>query len=262
MKNFEMSYSCASDIGMRMSNQDNYMIEGAPAFRNAAEYHSGCGLLDTGSTQVLCVCDGVGGGSRGDHASLTALDAIARTIREPAVQALPLAQVLEQAAEAAQKAVIAAFLRELRPGGCTLVMLGVRGDEWAFLNIGDSPAFLLRAESGELEELSVRHNLEWEKRRRGETPDANDGCYLLHYIGRAGYTAAEQAATAAGTLRAGDALLLCSDGVTNAFTMEELTAAIAAGTDAAGLVEKAAAVYGADNSTAICLHLREKEPAC
>lgn len=260
MRDFALNYSCASDIGMRMSNQDNYMIEGAPAFRDASDYHRKSGVLDTADIQVLCVCDGIGGGTRGDYASLTALDAIARKIKDPAQRELPLAQVLENAAEAAQEAVTAAFMRELRPGGCTLVMLGIRGDEWAFLNIGDSPAFLWREQTGELEELSVRHNLEWEKRRRGETPRSNDGCYLLRYIGKSGYTAAELAATAAGTIRAGDRMLLCSDGVTNAFTMEDLTAAVAAGADAEQLVEKAAAVPGADNSTAICLQVQEKAP--
>lgn len=259
MNGFMIEYTGASDIGMRRSNQDNYMVEGTPAFDDAAEYDQKCGVLDTGLLRLLCVCDGVGGGTQGDLAALTALRAIGRVTAGNGLADRSLDEVLELTAEAAQEAVVSKFWQEPLPGGCTLVMLAVRGDEWAFLNIGDSPGFLWKQKEGVLEELSVRHNLEWEKRRRGEIPGPRDGCYLQRYLGRRDNTAMEQAHTVRGTLRRGDKFLLCSDGITNAMSAEELEEALAGTPYAADLVRHSAQIFGADNCTAVCIHVKKME---
>lgn len=259
MNRFMIEYTGASNIGMRRSNQDNYMVEGAPAFDNAAEHDQKCGVLDTGLLRLLCVCDGVGGGTRGDLAALTALRAIGRVTEGNDLTDRSLDEVLELVAEAAQEAVVSKFWQEPIPGGCTLVMLAIRGDEWAFLNIGDSPGFLWKQKEGVLEELSVRHNLEWEKRRRGEIPDPHDGCYLQRYLGKRDSTAMEQAHTVCGTLCGGDKFLLCSDGVTNAMSAEELGETLAGTPYAADLVWCSAQNFGADNCTAVCIYVKETE---
>lgn len=259
MKRYLIEYSAASDIGMRKMNQDNYFVDGEPAFRDASPHHEKKGLLDTGKLQLICVCDGIGGGSRGELASLTALKTMEQFVQDPELDTMPLPQVLEAAAEAAQAAVSSLFETQIRPGGCTLTMLGIRADEWAFLNIGDSPGFFLAQDTEQMKELSVRHNMEWEKRRRGEMPDAKDSCCLLRYLGKFGFTAAELADLTRGMLRPDDRLLLCSDGVTNAAAPAQLQEELACGADAARLVSQSARIPGADNCTAVCLLVKQAE---
>lgn len=250
-----IEYSAATDVGARWSNQDNFMVDQEPAYDGTQAALALSGTLDASRTRLLCVCDGVGGAYMGDVAARLTIEAVAEAAQLPENRTLPLPQLLEAAAEAAQQRVTAFYDAEGLPGGCTLALLGLQGDAWAFLNIGDSPAFLLRETEG-LRELSTRHNLAWEKLRRGELPGRNDSCRLLHYMGKPFFRAREMAAVTQGTLRDGDCFLLCSDGITNSIGPEELCRELQRGTDAAELVRRAARAPGADNCTAICLTVR------
>lgn len=255
--NYQIDYTAASCRGSRRSNQDNLCAGAELPWMDPAKDFSAQGTLETGKTQIFCVCDGVGGESFGDVASLLCLEQVMQVSVEQSQ--MPMKDLLLEAAERANSSVKAFFGRLGQRGGCTMTILAVRNDRFTFLNIGDSPAFLLRrAEGAEpvLTEMSRRHNLKWEKLRNGETPGPRDSGYLLRYVGDPVRAATAQAYVTEGSLRSGDALLLCTDGVTNQLDNSILQLALESGTDAKILVERAAEAPNSDNATAICLQIR------
>lgn len=257
MTYLKLDYSAASHIGGRRRNEDNYLIREGVAPVWAYEMCRNQGQWDTSQTRVAAVCDGIGGGAQGDTASLIAL----KTIEGMAQEYPDLApeELIRMLAEAAQEEVCSHYRRLGRSGGCTLSLLVLREDRWAYLNIGDSPAFLWRQEDRELTELSERHNLKWEKLRRGIGPEQGDECRLLRYLGRQGHEAREMAHVVGGELKPGDGLLLCTDGITNAFSQENLSCWLEQKVSAADLASGAASDPGADNCTAVCLWAVEEQ---
>ena len=170
------------------------------------------------------------------------------------MKALATVPVTVTAKAPAQEQVQAMYQRLRSEGGCTLTMLAVRGGEYAFLNVGDSPAFLIREEDGELTELSRCHNLAAIKARRGLPVGWGEEHYLVHYIGKAS-NAVDMAHVSGGVLREGDRFLLCSDGVTNAIEIGKLQDLLRQDVSAEELVRMASQTQGADNCTAIHLKL-------
>ena len=258
MNHFKLHYTAASSQGSRKSNQDNLCVSDHIPFIDPDAFFSAAGTLDTQSLRIFCVCDGIGGERMGDVTALMTLEAVSQAAGADETADKPLTEVVLEAAEAAQQSVTT-FLSGIGiMGGCTLTMLAVRENSYALLNIGDSPAFLLRKEDEALIELSSRHNLFWHKRRAGMEPGPADASYLLSYIGKQNIPAQALAYITEGTLSPGDCILLCSDGITNAMDDNSLRAAMADGTDAARLAEQAAAVPHSDNSTVICLTVCEE----
>ena len=259
--NYQIDYTAASCRGSRRSNQDNLCVGAELPWIDPAEDFSARGTLETRKTQIFCVCDGVGGENFGDVASLLCLEQVMQVSAQH--PQMPLKELLQEAAERANSSVKAFFRKLGQRGGCTMTILAARNDSFAFLNLGDSPAFLLRRGEGTepvLTELSYRHNLKWEKLRNGEMPGPRDSGYLLRYIGDPVRPAAAQAYITEGVLCSGDALLLCSDGVTNQMDNRILQLALESGTDARILVNRAAEAPNSDNATAICLQIRPMIP--
>lgn len=261
------AYSAGSHIGSRRNNQDNLRAGSAiPCIRSCRSF-SREGVIQIRDLELFCVCDGVGGGYRGELAAKYALKAIHRFMRSEEPCGLSLRDALIRAAEWAQTEVCEFYRTVQAEGGCTLVMAAVRGDAYAFLNIGDSPGFLLPADGGIIE-LSRRHNMAWEKLRTDQIPAPSDRNHLLRYLGMAGTSAEAMAHITEGRLQEGDCLLLCSDGVTNAYLPPSLAEAIRRGTAAAEITAAAARAEKADNCTAVCLTIRqlfpqpEAEPTC
>ncbi len=256
MIHYHVEYTAASHVGGRRRNEDNYLVNRIVAPTWASEMCWDQDGVDTDRPRVAAICDGIGGGTRGDTASLLALKAIDALEEEH--RDLPPEELILLLADGAQETVMDYYDRLGSGGGCTLSLVVLLGDRWAYLNIGDSPAFLWRQEEGTLTELSQRHNLEWEKRRRGEVPRPNDECYLLRYLGRQELTGREMAYVAAGQWKPGDVLLICSDGISNAFEPELLSRKLAEKVRAEELVLEAVRDPWADNCTAVCLRA---EPA-
>lgn len=248
MNETNIQYTAASDKGQRRINQDNLcvgdLLADVEAFFEKNGQWTGIGPL------ILCVCDGIGGGSMGDTAALLALKGV-QTVARTATADENLEELVLSAADEAHKRVCHFFRQSGQPGGCTMALVAIRRNEFAFLNIGDSPAFLLHSSSRTLVELSCRHNLEWHKRRRGIAPLAADDRYLMRYIGKDGTSVSIMAHTLSGVMSSGDRMLLCSDGIVSAFAPQQLYRALEDGSCAASLVKQSAAIPGADNCTAI-----------
>lgn len=257
MNDWMIEYSAASGKGQRAENQDNLRAGNGLPWVDMSRDFAASGVLDTGKHQLLCVCDGIGGGFMGDCAALLALQAIDKTAGAPNAMDGGLDQLVTDAAEAAHYAV-SSFLRRLgRSGGCTLTLVGLSEGRFVCLNIGDSPCFLLR-EGQEIRELSVRHNLYWHKVRMQVEPSPRDANMLMRFLGKANCSVAMMADRVSGTLEHGDRIVLCSDGVTNAIGPDALAERLRSGTDAEELVKEAAALEGADNCTAVVLKARRQ----
>lgn len=207
---------------------------------------------------LLVVCDGMGGHAAGDVASRIACSTIVASI-------LPLGRpdprdLLYDAAERAHEAVLAAA-REA-PGregmGTTCVVAMVRNGQMYVGNVGDSRAYLLRA--GEVRQVSIDHTKVKAMQDKGilspeEAKTHPEAGVLYQAIGqKSGITPYVDKQPAGFELRAGDVVVLCSDGVYECMddpTWVRLTSAGTAEEVAHTLIDYAITHDGKDNATAV-----------
>lgn len=246
------AYTAATSRGKRRDNQDNMRVDGVP-FVNVRKQPFLSSSFDDDGLHLFCVCDGIGGEYAGTVAAVTALRAVGQTVDSLDARA-DLRTIALSVAEAAQKRVTDYYLAAGMAGGSTICLAAIRFPDYCVLNIGDSPVFLYSAAEKSVSELSVRHNLETQKRLHGVPAMPGDECYLTAYLGDFQRTAAEMCHCVCGALCPGDAILLCSDGVSNACRPSALCKAIKRGSSARDLVAFAAAAPDADNCTAILLN--------
>lgn len=254
--NWVLRCSCATCCGDRDQNEDNLrfgsLIEvTAPVGPLRAEVSM---WMD--QTQVFCVCDGIGGSARGELASRQALRALSRFLRKNDVRHLPMEELAAAAAEAAHSSVLNAYRSLGISGGCTMVMVILQGNRYTMLNIGDSPAFHYDAATRKFTQLSVEHSLHWLSQTTGTPCPPGEEHRLAYFLGREGAMARDMLHITVGTMGDGDAIMLCSDGVTNGIPERKRKKYVKQGRSAAYLVEKASGLPGADNCTAICLYAR------
>ena len=244
-------YTAATVRGSRRENQDNIRVDETARMNTERDAFKSGNFHDS-NIHMFCVCDGIGGECGGIVASATALNAVNQILQKTRPDE-PLERAVLAAAQSAQEEVVRYYRSLRRLGGTTICMAAIRGTEYFFLNIGDSPAFHYHASEETCSELSLRHNLETRKKTMGMTVLPGDASYLTAYLGDARRNAAQMAHTATGFLSPGDALLLCSDGVTNAYDIQSLTDAMKRGVSAENMVSYAAAQPDSDNCSAICL---------
>jgi len=185
---------------------------------------------------LLAVADGVGGSSGGEIAADAALAELGtRFFGAPAGRAT--SDALGEAMRDANAAVLrAAGTSGHHDAATTIVAAAVRAGEAVIANLGDSRAYLIR--EGVSRQLTQDHSGAME-----------------HAITRfAGDPRGVQADIYVESLRPGDRLLLCSDGLTRHVNAEEIAAA--AGEEdvrvaASALVDLANARGGQDNVTVV-----------
>ena len=215
-------------------------------------------LLVDDAHGLWAVADGMGGHERGDWAS-------ARAIAELAAPGLPAgfdALCAEVAARVhrANAAVHAEAVARGTQMGTTLVALVVQGRRFALFWVGDSRAYLLRAET--LYQLSRDHTQVQEMVERGLLAPADAAHHPLgHVLTRAlGVVATLELDVVADEVEPGDTFLLCSDGLHG--TLAEATIGAALNHEppqavAEALVEATLAHGAPDNVTVIAVRFRE-----
>lgn len=250
-------YSAASCKGGRESNQDNLRLHTLIPRIDPDYPLSQQGSLAAEGTMVFAVCDGIGGALMGGVASELALEAIRTALEElPDVNEPSLVDLGRLLAEKAHQRVLGYYQRLRQTGGTTITLLIVRGDLFLMLNVGDSPAFHLHRGEETMEELTLRHNMAGYKKLKGIEPQPGDSSLLLCFLGDPVTAPSDVATLSLGTLQEGDRILLCSDGITNAFTEEELKTRLLEDCSAGALTDQAAAIEYADNCTALLLTYR------
>lgn len=209
-----------------------------------------CGLSDVGKKRsknedcflvrpelgLFIVADGMGGHSGGEFASRFAVNTIEEVIQS--MSSDPEATVisgvnseetdfgdrLHYAIQVASQKIYdqALFDQELRGMGTTVVALLSCENRVCLANVGDSRGYLLR--DGELRQITLDHSLVSEQMRAGliTEKDARTHRYKNIITRSVGYQEDVEIDVNYMELSVGDRILLCTDGLTNMVTDDDL----------------------------------------
>jgi PPM family protein phosphatase len=213
--------------------------------------------LPVEATNLYAVADGMGGHVGGEVAAQVAVDALLRVFASE-----PTRDGLENAFSRANQAVWQEGQdhSELRGMGTTLTAVALVGgadgrDTLALANVGDSRAYLFS--EGRIIQVTSDHSLAEERMRHGEMTEEEAAVHpQRHILTRAlGVSHEVEADMWELQLRAGDRLILCSDGLSNELSSDEMAEILAIvpdpGEAARELVETANAHGGSDNITVV-----------
>ncbi len=165
-------------LGSRKENQDAYLVDN--------------------ENGLFAVADGIGGGERGEVASLMAVTGVgAHPVDEPG-------STLRQTVETIQVAVLKEALASLGEArmGTTLTALRIQDGQAEMVHVGDSRCY--RLESGHLVQLTVDHEA---------YDEGYGGPVLASYLGIPTDLFPFQVQEEKFPLKVGDRLLMCTDGL-------------------------------------------------
>ena len=211
----------------------------------------------TGAT-VFAVADGMGGHAGGEVASATAVAAL-----DAAMASTSSAEGLVNAIRSANDAIAAASRDDpsLAGMGTTVVAASLigsdAGDVLVLANVGDSRGYLFHA--GRLRQVTDDHSLAAEMVRSGDISEAEAARHpQRHVITRAlGIEGSIDIDLFDLILAEGDRVLLCSDGLTNEISDEEIERVLSTLVDptaaAEDLVRRANAHGGSDNISVVII---------
>lgn len=237
-----MKWSKASHIGLvRKTNEDNVLI--------------------SEELGLLAVADGMGGHQAGEVASRLALENILAYIRQNSVDISDdPAGVLKRALEAANQEIFHLAQRDAdyHGMGTTITAVLLAQDKICLAHVGDSRAYLIH--DREIRLVTDDHSLVNELIKNGGlTADEASRHPHRNVLTRAiGSAAVVDIDIYEEMISRGDTLLLCTDGLSNLLTPEELretvTAAPTLEEGTGRLTEQALARGGPDNITVVlCL---------
>ena len=174
---------------------------------------------------LYIVADGMGGHNAGDYASRYTVDTVAAAVVSAEDTSADPAPVLESALKDANAGLrrIAAQDTSLFGMGTTFVAASINNGRLLAANVGDSRLYVLRA-PGRIRQVTVDHSLVEEMIQAGridrETartlPDKN---IITRAVGAEDDLSVDFFRE---TIMEGDILLLCSDGLTNMITDQEI----------------------------------------
>jgi protein phosphatase len=174
---------------------------------------------------IFLVADGMGGQDLGEQASGLAAEIIPRVLHDRLAAQEDAGAAVQKAFAQANEAIIFAGRHQPvgRKMGTTAVLALHQADRVFVAGIGDSRAYLIRG--GKVEQLTVDHSVAQALVANGAlTPEEarhSPWQHVLHkFLGCVGMS--EGAEVKPFTPRAGDRLLLASDGLTNHVTDEDL----------------------------------------
>ncbi|HVK03082.1 MAG TPA: Stp1/IreP family PP2C-type Ser/Thr phosphatase [Armatimonadaceae bacterium] len=215
--------------------------------------------------RLWAVADGMGGHSAGQIASEAALKALVRSYYAETTADAP--EALRAALTDANALIHQASKQFENTGGMgtTLVAAVVRDDTVMVAHVGDSRAYLLR-EGERLRQITTDHSWVEEQVRRGAlSREQAEASPYRNYITRSvGVLDTVDPDVVTETLRPGDLLLMCSDGLTGYVDGDALEAILRRSQNPSRLVldliDAANDAGGRDNITALVLAVRAVEP--
>jgi protein phosphatase/serine/threonine-protein phosphatase Stp1 len=218
--------------------------------------HNEDAYLNRPDLGLWVVADGAGGHQSGEVASAEVVGLL-ETI-EPGLSAVDMLQEVRARLEMAHSRLREAASR--RGGGTimatTAVVVLARGDHFACLWVGDSPAYLLRGNT--LTKITRDHSLVQDLVDNGIISERDATHHpQSNIITRAVGADAEplELDKRTGQLLVGDRLLLCSDGLSKVVSKEQIAELLAAGGEAGAerLVKAAVEAPATDNVTALII---------
>jgi protein phosphatase len=206
----------ATDLGLKRSQNEDSLVVWIPAAR---EERMRRGAL-------LVVADGMGGSRAGEVASRLAVQTVLRCYRDAPGQ--DLLEDLHHAIDTANQVVHAESVAHPSFGGmgttCTAVVM--RDGDAYVAHVGDSRAYLVGG--GRIRQLTRDHSLVAQLVREGQlTSDQARVDPRRNVVTRSVGVAAHveiDAEHEPGSLRPGDTILICSDGLHGLLDVEELAA--------------------------------------
>ena len=236
---------------------------------SAARTHTGLvrsnnedAVLDRPERRMWAVADGMGGHAYGEVASRMTVEALDALPPEPLLpQAVAQARVCLLDVNAAL--VAEAATRHVPVIGTTLVLLLASGRSAACVWAGDSRIYLCRG--GSLHQLTRDHNQFEELQARNHlSPEEAQAYPGANMITRAlGAAVNLELDDIQVQVSDGDIFLLCSDGLSNAVSSEDMFGALAGGDcarTADSLIKLALEAGGRDNISVVVVRANEVEP--
>lgn len=244
----QLSYVCVSHVGhRRRTNQDNFICDGQfmrQDEKKSEVFHAGTVGLDR--AVLFGVFDGMGGGEYGEEASLLAAGRAARTPMDQ-----PPRKVLEEICIQANRE-ICSFAADHQLGTCgtTAAMLLFAQGQVTLCNLGDSRIFQIA--NWQIRQISQDHVT---PAPFGHKPP------LLQYLGIPPEEIHLCPTYGEWPCRAGDRYLICSDGLTDMLSLEEIGKMVQEppGKAVQKLLEQALERGGKDNITMILLKVCKPE---
>lgn len=191
------------------------------------ENQDSCGVLECGGWNAAVVCDGMGGARAGAVASALAVETFVNALRDHLAEETPAEQITEIGLSAVDLANGAVYEKAMADENCrgmgtTLVSAVCRGAKATIFNVGDSRAYLINP-SG-IRAISRDHSLVQDMLERGDiTAEEARTHPNRNLITRAlGTEKTVCCDTFHLTLEAGDYILLCSDGLVNTVSDQEM----------------------------------------
>ena len=212
---------------------------------------------------LFVVADGMGGAQAGEVASAIAVEEFRRGLPDPTAERTTAEQRLADTVQSANRRIYetARTAREHEGMGTTLTAVYLDDSDLAIAHVGDSRAYVLR--DGELTRLTHDHSLVEELMRRGKlTPEQAAEHPQRSIITRAlGIEPDVEVDTWTFPGRAGDVVLLCSDGLTSMIDESQIAEVLRAESDLdrAGerLIHEANEAGGRDNITVVIFRLED-----
>ena len=206
-----MQYGGLTDPGcVRTQNQDAYQ------------------MVQLDHNTLLCVlCDGMGGAKSGNIASALAIDVFVQELRRVHRSGMTQRQIEQMLTSAVKLANFTVFdqaqqFEEFDGMGTTLVAAYITGRQATVVNVGDSRCYYVNRE--EIRQVTRDHSLvELMVERKELTPEQARFYPGKNYITRAiGTETMVECDLFQVNLERGDALLLCSDGLSNMMDDQEI----------------------------------------
>lgn len=216
--------------------------------------------------RLFVIADGVGGQSHGDVASRIAVEAAGMHFYHLMTSHQPASVTPEIMRETLGQANGAVFEAALSRGAAghmatTMVVAALRGSELTVGWVGDSRAYILRRESPFIDQITSDHSRVQELVRAGKLAPYEAHTHPRRNIltRSIGGLPEVEVDVASDEVDPGDIVILCTDGLSNSITDEELADgarnAPYSETAARNLVELANARGGRDNISVIVLHI-------
>lgn len=255
---FRIEASYGSEMGkVRANNEDNLFFGGVilPQEHERCAVRSQSLALKQDQAFAVAVFDGMGGGEGGQAASYHAAQIFRACAKNP-MGMTSMGRFLQDAVTNMNRDV-ADLAREANAVvGTTAVLLSILNGKCYVCNVGDSRAYLLRGDVLYL--ISKDHTDAESLKKRGITGRKPR---LTQYIGMPEEELTLLPFLAKGDLRGGDQFLLCSDGLTDMLSPDDIRRTMrtaATSVDCvSSLLRQALEQGGRDNATVI--HVRVQE---
>jgi serine/threonine protein phosphatase PrpC len=215
---------------------------------------------------MFAVADGVGGRDLGEVASAKAVKIMAEGFSQ-ATEGVSLASLLTRLIQHANAAVHDEGLQSDRRGrhmATTIVACALRHDQAVIAHVGDSRCYQVRGGNANL--LTRDHTWVTEQRKLGlitelEAEQSESRHVLTRSLGPELFVTVD---TGSVSLKPGDVLVLCTDGLYGAMYAEDIARITSQNKDAEAIAEElvnyAVEVDGSDNATAQVIQVRSTEP--